>query len=268
MKLQTLVFELLEKKKNLKRSAIIVQSVIGILIISTTIFSIWETVPTLEASTQNLLNVFQYICAPVFVLEYALRLWVAPLHTPDQNSVTSRLKFALKPAMLIDLTVLLPFILPFMFSFDTSVLRTLRLVRIMSIGRLGQFSKSINSLTLVIKNSLSELLVSLSFCFLLLIIAATGIYHFEKESQPEVFTSIPGSIWWAVNALTGIWLGDVYPVTLGGRIFAALVALLGVGIVALPAGIVASGIIDSVSDSKKSASKCPHCGEPRDSEAA
>jgi voltage-gated potassium channel len=264
MRLQRAIFDLFERRGAIARHSRFLYAFLGLAIVASTALSIWETVPENDVATSRVLSFFQDFFGLVFLAEYLARLWIAPLQLPGESAARSRVRVFLRPMMVIDLLVILPFVLPYMFSLDITVLRIFRLVRVLRIARFGRFSKSMNMVAGVLQKSMPELVVSLALSFGLLVIAATGIYHFEREAQPQVFVSIPQSIWWAVNALTGIWYGDVYPVTFGGKAFAAMISLLGVGTIALPAGILATGIMEAVEKAKKPSAPelCPHCQEP------
>lgn len=260
-KIQSTIYNLLCEKDNLGKKALLVQSLLAFLILASSVLSMWETVPENSIDDHKLLKASHYLFGIVFVIEYILRLWVAPIGNTNISPLKARIKAFKKPAMLIDLLVIIPFMLPAIVDIDITSLRVLRLMRIMSIIRFGKFSNSIQFVGKILKKSAPELLVTLTFSLALLIISATGIYHLEKDIQPEHFRSIPQSLWWAVNALTGIWLGDVYPITVLGKAFATFISFVGVGTVALPAGILANGIMDGVTESKNanSVNLCPHC---------
>lgn len=264
LQLQCSTFELFYSRGRFGRYSIYLQLAIGFVILASTALSIWETVPTNSLEDHRFLAFCQDLFGVLFLVEYIARLWIAPIRYPEHSPFRARIKKAFTFSMLVDLLVILPFLMPFAFALDITSLRVFRLLRIMRIARFGRFSKSMAMMGHVIRKSAPELYVTLAIAIILLLVAATGIYHFERDAQPETFSSIPQSIWWALNALTGIYYGDVYPLTLGGKVFAGLVALLGVAIVALPAGIIASGLIEAVAKTKRPAAPklCPHCSEP------
>ena len=186
-----------------------------------------ETLPGLSAKAQQILAVASRAVTALFVTEYLLRLATAP----------KRWKYVTSFYGVIDLVAILPTLL----GLDLRALRAFRLVRllrVLKITRLNALSRFGRALWTV-KDEATIFLLS---TVLVLYLAAAGIHHFEHEAQPEAFGSIPESLWWAVATLTTVGYGDAYPITAGGRIFTAVILLCGMGIVAVPAGLVATAL--------------------------
>ena len=171
-----------------------------------------------------------------------------------------RIRFALQPLQIIDLLAILPFYLPFI-GIDLRFLRAVQLFRLFRLLKMGRYSQSLTTLTNVIKSKKEELSITLFAGFILLIIASSLIYLVENEAQPEAFHSIPNSMWWGVVTLTTVGYGDVYPKTALGKIIGACIALLGIGLFALPAGIIASGFASEIQKKETEIKVCPHCGK-------
>lgn len=168
--------------------------------------------------------------------------------------------YATSAMALIDLVAILPFYLPFIVTFDLRVMRLIRLIRLLRLLKVFRYSESIQLFADVYRLKRQELsMVFLAIIFLLTISSAL-VFHLEHEAQPDEFSSIPASMWWGVATLTTVGYGDVTPITGPGRFFGAIIALLGVGLVALPAGILGSGFI-TIMRRKDSAGTfmCPHC---------
>ena len=108
----------------------------------------------------------------------------------------------------------------------------------------------------------AELTVTVTLLAVLLVLASSGVYFAEKSAQPEVFSSIPAAMWWAVATLTTVGYGDVYPITSAGKLLGAVVAILGIGMFALPTGILGAGFMEEIHRRKGVPRTCPHCGEP------
>ena len=160
---------------------------------------------------------------------------------------------------LIDLIAILPFYLPFVATFDLRIMRMIRLVRLLRLFKVVRYSESIQAFPTSTASSARKLsMVFLAIVFLLTISSAI-VYHLENEAQPEDFSSIPASMWWGVATLTTVGYGDVTPVTSWGRFFGAIIALLGIGLFALPAGILGSGFISIMRRKGGGAFRCPHC---------
>ena len=183
------------------------------------------------------LNVFSVI---VFTVEYVLRVWSA-VDIPMLSRLPpwrARLRFALRPIMLIDLFAFLPFYLQWIVPLDLRVLRALRLFRLLKLVR---YSPALQTLGRVLADEYRALLGALLVMLVLLLFASTAIYFLEREAQPGKFGSIPAAAWWALSTLTTVGYGDVVPVTPWGKVVGGIVMLLGVCMFALPIAIIATG---------------------------
>jgi voltage-gated potassium channel len=203
---------------------------------------------------------FEVFSVLVFAVEYIVRLWVCTEEPKYRLPVRGRIRYALEPLTLIDLFSFLPFFLPFI-GLDLRFIRSVRLIRLFRVLKMGRYSESLTTLSRVIKAKKEELVVTLYAGFILLIIASSFMYLVEHDAQPETFSSIPDAMWWGAVTLTTVGYGDVYPKTLLGKMLGALIAMLGIGLFALPAGIIASGFAAELQNKAKSIIKCPHCGK-------
>ncbi len=192
-------------------------------------FSI-ETLPDLETSTRKFLDISEVIIVIVFTVEYLLRLYVAD----------KKLSYVLSFYGLIDLIAIVPFYI--MSSIDLRSLRIFRLLRLFQLMKLLRFSKAMRRFSRAFVIAKEEIVVFSVVTVMLLYLSAVGIYYFENEAQPEAFKSIVHSLWWAVTTLTTVGYGDVYPITAGGKIFTFVILMIGLGIVAIPAGLLASSL--------------------------
>ncbi len=182
---------------------------------------------------------FEVVSVLVFSVEYLLRIWscVEMRGGIYSTPFAGRLRYALTPLLLIDLLAILPFYLAMFFAVDLRFLRALRLLRIFKLTR---YSPAMNMLLTVLRNEARTIGAACFILMIVLILASSGIYLFEHSVQPESFGSIPAALWWAVATLTTVGYGDVTPVTVGGKMFGIFIMIIGVGMVALPAGILAS----------------------------
>ena len=180
----------------------------------------------------------------IFSVEYLLRVWSIVDHKSGKYSkpLKGRLRFSLTPLAIIDLLAILPFYLGMFFSLDLRFLRALRLLRIFKLTR---YSSAMSLLLKVLHDEMQAFGAAFFILLIILVFASSGIYLFEREAQPDAFNSIPESIWWAVSTLTTVGYGDVTPITIGGKIFGTVIMVLGIGMVALPAGILASAFQSS-----------------------
>ncbi|MBU4350585.1 potassium channel family protein, partial [bacterium] len=168
-----------------------------------------------------------------------------------RNPITGRLRYILTPFALIDLLAILPFYLPMIIPLDLRFIRAVRLFRLFRLFKMGRYSKAVLMLKKVLKEKKEELVLVVFVVFLLLIIFSSLMYFIEKEAQPEAFSSIPEAMWWGIITLTTVGYGDVYPITPLGKILGALIAFLGIGMFALPAGILGSGLVEAIQKKEK-----------------
>jgi voltage-gated potassium channel len=210
-----------------------------LIVLSLVSFSI-ETLPDLSASTKRILWIDEVIVVVIFTIEYLLRIFVAD----------RKLKFIFSFYGLIDLFAILPFYVAR--GIDLRSIRVFRLFRLVRVFKIFRYSRAIQRFKtafLIIKQELILFIISTTF---LLYIGAVGIYYFERSAQPEHFKSVIHSLWWAVATLTTVGYGDVYPVTAGGKIFTFLMLMVGLGIIAVPAGLVASALTKTLEDEEES----------------
>ena len=216
------------------------------LIIFNVIAVILATVERVDSQYQYYFRIFEIFSVTIFTIEYLLRLWTCTINKNFRNSVTGRIKYTLTPFAIIDLLAILPFYLPMIIPLDLRFIRAVRLFRLFRLFKMGRYSKAIFILKKVLKEKKEELVLVIFVVFLLLIIFSSLMYFIEKEAQPEAFSSIPEAMWWGIITLTTVGYGDVYPITPLGKILGALIAFLGIGMFALPAGILGSGLVEVV----------------------
>ena len=168
---------------------------------------------------------------------------------------------------LIDLFAILPFYIPFLIPIDLRVLRALRIVRLFRLFKINRYTTAINKLTKVFRKTSYQLLSSMFIVFLLMIITSVIMYNVENAAQPDVFENAFSGMWWAVATLTTVGYGDIYPITAIGKFLSAIIALLGIGLVAVPTGIISAGFMECINDEKENDQKhfCPYCGKNIDS---
>tara|TARA_R110000868_G_scaffold46609_10_gene153796 strand:- start:1426 stop:2136 length:711 start_codon:yes stop_codon:yes gene_type:complete len=205
----------------------------GLILLSVITFSI-ETIPKLKPQTKVILQSIEWFSVIVFSLEYISRIYVAD----------SKVKFIFSFYGIIDLLAILPFYLSF--GVDLRSLRALRFLRLFRILKLVRYNRAMNHFTRAMKSAKEEIFLFIFITLILIYFSAVGIYYFESEAQPEHFSSIFDSLWWAVITLTTVGYGDVYPITVGGKVFTFFILMIGLGIVAIPTGIISSALTKSV----------------------
>jgi voltage-gated potassium channel len=205
------------------------------ILASIVVFSV-ETLPSLDEEIHKKIRALEAIFISIFTLEYVLRFLTAE----------RKAKFLFSFWGIVDLVAILPFYLvSFGFAYNFIMLRALRLLRLVRILKLGRYNKSLQRISLALKIARHDLSLTLAATAVMLLIASFGIYQFEYPAQPDKFSSVFESLWWALATLTTVGYGDIYPITLGGRIFTGIILMIGLGIVALPAGIIASSITEA-----------------------
>lgn len=201
----------------------------------------------------------------IFTLEYFLRIWTADLLYSDKNWFVAKLRYIFSFLAIIDLLAILPFYLPFLFVIDLRVLRMLRIIRLFRVFKINRYTNALSSIINVFKNKKSELLSSIFVVLLLMIVASVLMYSVENEAQPDVFRNAFDALWWALATLTTVGYGDIYPITVLGKILSAIIAILGIGLVAVPTGIISAGFMENMEESKKCETEeikyCPYCGK-------
>lgn len=206
------------------------------------------------------------VASVVFTVEYALRILTADFLYPESGTIKARVKYVFSPMALVDLVAILPFWLPMLLPGTMLGLRALRLVRLLRIFKLNRYFDAIKSLGEVIVQKKRELLGSLFFVSILMLISSLLMYSAEHEAQPDVFRNAFSGLWWAVATLTTVGYGDIYPVTALGRLLGAFIAFSGLAAVAIPTGIISSGLMEALSRGREAKARAEKVGEdqPRD----
>jgi voltage-gated potassium channel len=234
----------------------VTRGVLGLIALNVTALVV-GTVPAVATRYGRALFWFEAFSVAVFTLEYVARLWACGAD-PRYRGISGAFRWARTPMAMVDLLVVLPFYIPAS-GVDLRFLRLLRLFRVLRIAKLARYSEALQLLGRVLVRKRGEMAATGSVLVVLLLGASSMMYFAEHEAQPEVFSSIPASFWWAIVTLTTVGYGDVFPITAAGKAMGALVAILGIGLFALPAGILGSGFVEEIQDRDRT---CPHCGEP------
>lgn len=243
--LRRTLYLILETARDGDRLSRIVDLILMAVISLSIIAVVLESIPAVEARFAAFFYWLEVCTVCIFSVEYVLRVWTAAedpsFGDPRYHWLTNRLRFMVTPHAIIDLMAILPFYL-FTFglfgSFDMRFLRAIRLLRVLKLTR---YSSAFDMLVTCCKDNLSALAASFFVLLTVMLLAASGMYFFERGAQPVAFGSIPAAMWWSFATLTTVGYGDVTPITVGGKIFGALITVVGIGMVALPTGILASG---------------------------
>ena len=209
-----------------------------LILLSVASFTI-ETLPDLTAETINYLETFELVCILTFSLEYLIRLYIAK----------NKLKFITSFYGIIDILAILPFYLTL--GFDLRSARVLRFLRLFRLIKLIRYNKAIRRFQTAFMMIKQELIMFSIVSLILFYLSAVGIYYFENSVQPESFSSVFSSLWWSVVTLTTVGYGDIVPITVGGRIFTFIILMIGLGIIAIPSGMISSALTEARAIEKK-----------------
>lgn len=248
--------------------SLIVLSVAGVIL---------ESVDSMRSAYGTALHAFEFVAVVVFTVEYVGRIWTCTLAEPYDKSLSGRLKWSMTPLAIIDLLAILPFYLPFL-GVDARFLRLFRLMRILRLAKLKRYIYTLRLFGRVWASKRHEIVMTTALMLMLLLISASLMYYAERSYQPDTFGSIPQAMWWAIATLTTVGYGDVTPISGLGRTLAAVVAMLGIGLFALPTSILGSGFVNEIEKDRQAslrgkedaqedeptkvgACTCPHCGE-------
>lgn len=261
MGLKQSTYKILEKGSHGKAANRVFDFIIMGFIILSVISIILESIDEVNNQIGSFLKIFNIITVIIFSVEYILRIYISDLTHPEKNKTISALKFIFSANGIIDLLAILPFYLPMVTRLDLRFLRMLRLTRFLRILKVNRYNNSLNLIWDVIKEKKPELAVTGFVTFTILVLSSFIMYYVEGEKQPESFPNILASFWWAVATLTTVGYGDVYPITALGKIISGLIAILGIGLIALPTGIIGSGFMSKIEEQKGNKITCPHCGK-------
>jgi len=249
------VFEVIEPARGASRLSCVFDWFITALIIASVV-SVFVVTFNIPDWLNSFLFKFEVVAVAIFTVEYLLRIWTADLLYKDKTPFMARLKYVVSAMAIVDLVAILPFYLPMFLPTSVLGMRALRLVRLFRILKLNRYSDAMASIGQVIKEKRRELSGSFFFVSLLMVISSLLMYAIEHDAQPQVFRNAFSGLWWAVATLTTVGYGDIYPVTVMGRIIGAFIAILGIAAVAIPTGIISSGLLESMSRGKDGGA-CP-----------
>lgn len=219
-------------------------TLISSLIIANVFAVVLESFDVLALRYGAFFRWFELVSVIAFTIEYLLRVSVADLRYPESRPLLAAVRYIVSPVAIIDLAAILPFYLPLLIPLDLRALRIVRLAGVMRKLRLNRYTSAITTMRTVIVKRREELGITFFLTGLTIVAAATLMYYVESPHQPEAFSNILTSIWWAVATLTTVGYGDIYPITPLGRVLAGIVAISGIGLVALPTGILGSSFLE------------------------
>ena len=213
--------------------------------------SILYTFDNMELKYGPLLLTLERLTVAFFAIDFALRVYTARYMYPDVSQPRAISKYLLSFSGIVDILSFVPYYMPFFFPSGAVAFRMLRIVRIFRLFRINAYYDSLNVITEVIIGKKQQLLSSVFIILILMLSSSLCMYSLENRAQPEVFTNAFSGIWWAASTLLTVGYGDIYPVTTMGKIFGIFIAFLGVGMVAIPTGIISAGFVEQYSRLKR-----------------
>jgi voltage-gated potassium channel len=259
MGLQQQVYKLIDEdnKADLKINDKIGSFIMGLIVLSI-IAVVIESEESIRINYQGVFLWFEVVAVAIFTVEYLARVYTATLAYPELSRGRALIKYIFSPMAIVDLLAIAPFYIELIASqmglleiMDLRFIRVLRLMRLLRIFKLNRYSSSMKMIGEVITEEKEKLFITVFMTSILMVLAAALVWTVEHEGQPEMFPNIYASMWWAVATLTTVGYGDVYPVTAMGKILAGVIALLGIGLVALPTGILSGSFVQAINDEKE-----------------
>lgn len=263
--MKTRIFEIIYMGKEGDQESTFFDRFIVTLILLNVFAIMIESFESIKLIYGHYLEIFEIFSIIIFSIEYGLRVWTSNIRFKNVNKTKAIMLYVTSPMAIIDFLAILPFYLPMLIPLDLRFLRMLRLTRLIRIAKLNRYMTSMNLLGRILKREKDLLIVTVSVMIFLIIIASTLMYYIENPVQPDAFPNIAASLWWAITTLTPIGYGNITPITLLGRIISGIVAILGIGLVALPTGIISSGFMEELREKRtneiQKTNFCPHCGK-------
>lgn len=248
LKVRKRIFEIIEVGNDLDRPSRIYDFVNVFAIIVNLLVGILCTYAELQEKYGEIFHVLEYTTAAFFTVDYILRVCTARFLYKGLREGHAIHKYVFSFFGIIELLSFLPYYLPFFFPAGTVAFRMIRIVRIFRLFRINAYYDSLNVIAEVIRGKKQQLISSVFIILVLMIASSLCMYSLEHDAQPEVFANAFSGIWWAASTLLTVGYGDIYPITLWGKILGIVISFLGVGMVAIPTGIISAGFVDQYSN--------------------
>ncbi len=262
MRLRLWAYKLLDSEESGSMAARFLEVGLLVLIFLNIVALVLESVEEINAVYGQFFISLEFFSIIIFTIEYALRVWTCVENPQYKKHVSGRLRYMSSTMAIIDLLAILPFYLSFL-PIDLRFLRIIRLFRLFRLLKIARYLKALNLIQAVLRERKEQIYLSIMFVLFLLVIVSTLMFYVENAAQPQVFSSIPASMWWGIETLTTVGYGDMLPITAYGKLLGGIISVLGIGLFALPAGIISSGLSDHLqkTSSGSGVKKCRHCGK-------
>jgi voltage-gated potassium channel len=264
-KIKRKVYEIIRGDQENYISSRVFEIFIVSIIIINVILVFLDTFSGFPQETKSIFSHIELVSIVIFSIEYLLRIWTANYIYPELNPAKARIRYLVSFMAIVDLLAVLPFYIPFIIPVDLRVLRVIRLFRIVRILKINHYTKALSNVGKVLKAKGVQLISSFFVVLILMVIASVLMFNIENEAQPTVFENAFSGLWWAVATFTTVGYGDIYPITVLGKILSSVISILGIGLVAVPTGIISAGFVEQMEEERlencKEKCYCPYCGE-------
>ena len=247
------IFQIIEVGNDLDTSSRTYDYMNALSILLNLVASIMYTFPNLREQYSSFLIIVEQLTVAFFAIDYCLRVWTAKFLYPNKTEASAIKKYVKSFTGIVDLLSFLPYYLPIFFPAGATAFRMIRLVRIFRLFKINAYYDSLHVITEVISGKRQQLISSVFIISVLMLASSLCMYSLEHEAQPEVFRNAFSGIWWSASTLLTIGYGDIYPITTMGKILGIIISCLGVGMVAIPTGIISAGFVDQYSSIKRRA---------------
>lgn len=242
--LQQQVYKLIADDEQSKRRTW-TQTIIAGLIVFSLALAIIATEPQVMQEHQAIIHILDLSIALIFLVEFAARVWTSPLTGHFEPGLGGKIKYFLTPLALLDIIAIMPSLIG-LITPELFLLRVFRLARIARFGRSKRIRASLQYFNRAILSKRTELQLSAVYSGIVMFFSSVAMYVVEGSTQPESFGSIPRCLWWSVITVTTVGYGDTYPITPSGKVIAALTAIMGVAVIAIPIGVISAGFTQTM----------------------
>ncbi len=241
------VYEVLQEAKPGDRLSRLFDRAILLCILISISNILLTTFSNLPSWLNSTLGIVELVTTVIFTLEYAMRLYCCDyIYAGKYSGIKAKLRYMVSFFAIIDLFSILPIYITIIFGINLRAIATVKIFRILRIFKIKSFSNALMTVINVLKRKSSQLLASLSVILLLMVTSSIVMYYLENPAQPDVYSNAFSGMWWSVATFTTVGYGDIYPITVAGKVFASVIAFLGIGLVAVPTGIISSGFVEEI----------------------
>jgi voltage-gated potassium channel len=246
-------------ERNIHPAGRLFNSIIVTLILLNIAAVIIQTVEGIYSDYKPHFDTLEIYTLTIFTIEYFLQLWICTLIPKYRNPFWGRVKFIFSPMAIVELLVILPFLISLFSSYDLRFLTIFRIIMVLRIFKLDKYAEALQTFKHIILDKKEELVITFFALIMLLILTSSTMYLIERNHNPH-FSSIPATMWWAASTLTTVGYGDMYPITPLGKFLGSVIAIIGIAMFAVPAGLISSSFTEYV-QLKRKKKTCPHCGK-------